>query len=53
MVNDTLFSCGIDFETMQVTNVKEELSLGKGRATPIPVLPGSTGKWYLTETTCM
>ena len=31
VINDTLFSCSIDFETMQFTNFKEELSMAKGR----------------------
>ena len=31
VICDTLFSCTFDYETMQFTNVKEELSFAKGR----------------------
>jgi len=31
VICDTLFSCSFDFETMQFTNVKEELSMAKGK----------------------
>jgi hypothetical protein len=32
VICDTLFSCSFDYETMQFVNVKEELSMAKGKA---------------------